>query len=142
MSVDPKSGVPKRAQLAAILRDRIRSGQIPVGGHVPSGPALHDEFGVSRDTADRALNELAAEGLIERVTGIGSIVISAGEPHAIIKIGAGTRVTARMPTSAERRALAIPAGVPLLAVAGPGGGEELHAADRVVILATGLPRRR
>jgi DNA-binding GntR family transcriptional regulator len=64
-------------QLASVLRDRIRSGQLPHGGRVPSEKDLHDEFGLARETIRRALAVLRAEGLVEVRHGHGTYVVEA-----------------------------------------------------------------
>src|SRR3954470_19921543 len=64
-------------QLAGILRDRIRSGALPVGQRMPSEKDLHDEFGLARETVRRALAVLRAEGLIDVRQGHGTFVAEA-----------------------------------------------------------------
>jgi len=64
-------------QLASVLRDRIRSGQLPAGGRMPSEKDLHDEFGLARETVRRALAVLRAEGLVEVRHGHGTFVVEA-----------------------------------------------------------------
>lgn len=130
MTIDPRAGVPLRIQLASILRERIRRGELAPGQAAPSGPQLADDFGVSRYTADRALDLLASEGLVERVTGIGTIVRAGIAPAEVVWIGPGARVSARMPTGTERGGL--PPGVPVLVIETPGGATQVLAADRTV----------
>lgn len=126
--------MPLRVQLAAILREMIRSGQLSPGTPTPSGPALANEFGVSRYTADRALDLLASEGLVQRVAGIGTIVTCAVPATEVIQILPGTKVTARLPSSDEDF-MALPPGVPVLVIESPGAEKRVAAADRTVILA-------
>jgi DNA-binding GntR family transcriptional regulator len=71
--IDERSPVPFHAQLAAILRDRITSGEL--GYRVPSINTLAQEYGVSRNTVVHALRSLADEGLIVAVQGKGFYVI-------------------------------------------------------------------
>jgi GntR family transcriptional regulator len=59
--LDHDSPEPLWSQLASRMRDEITSGR--VRGRVPSAAALAQNYGVSRDTALRALSELKAEGL-------------------------------------------------------------------------------
>jgi GntR family transcriptional regulator len=76
-----RSPMPLYHRLYVILRDRIASGTHPEGSVLPSEAELTAAFGVSRITAKRALDELAAEGLVERVRGRGTTVI--GRPAAL-----------------------------------------------------------
>ena len=61
-------------QLAGILRDRIRNGELQTAQRMPSEKDLHDEFGLARETVRRALAVLRAEGLIEVRQGHGTFV--------------------------------------------------------------------
>jgi GntR family transcriptional regulator len=69
-----KSPVPLYHRLYVIMRDRIASGAHPVGSVLPSEAEITNAFSVSRITAKRALDELAVEGLVERVRGRGTTV--------------------------------------------------------------------
>jgi GntR family transcriptional regulator len=71
---------PLYHQMFSLLRDRILSGEIPRGARIPTEFDLADGFGVSRITAKRALDELAAEGLVERRRGKGTHVIHRTRP--------------------------------------------------------------
>lgn len=62
------------AQVAAVLRQRIRSGQWPRGQQIPILSALEKEFGVARVTLRQALALLEEEGLIWRRRGRGTFV--------------------------------------------------------------------
>ena len=136
MTVDPRSQWPLSAQLAQLLRKLIRTGQLGPGARVPSEPELADEHGVSRDTAQRALTMLAEEGLITRRRGVGSTVADT-QVLAEIRPAPGARISARLPTAAEREAAQAGAWVPVLAISEPGRPEQLYAADRVVIVLPG-----
>ncbi|MEO9088943.1 MAG: GntR family transcriptional regulator [Rhodanobacter sp.] len=67
--------VPLYYQMFTILRDYILSGELPVNSKLPTELDLTHSFGVSRMTAKRALNDLAAAGLVERWRGRGTLVI-------------------------------------------------------------------
>lgn len=73
-----KSPVPLYYRLYVILRERITTGVHPVGSVLPSEAEITAAFSVSRITAKRALDELAAEGLVERTRGRGTTVTSRG----------------------------------------------------------------
>lgn len=66
--------LPVYEQVKAWIRQHIASGEWKPGDAVPSEAALMERFAVSRMTANRALRELAAEGLVTRVQGSGTRV--------------------------------------------------------------------
>jgi GntR family transcriptional regulator len=74
VTVDHDGKTPVYLQIAAILRDRITSGQILPGRPVPSEPQLVAEFGVAKLTARKAVRVLRDEGLVEVVQGRGAYV--------------------------------------------------------------------
>ncbi|NYV73170.1 winged helix-turn-helix transcriptional regulator [Streptomyces sp. UH6] len=63
------------------LRERIRSGQIPVGRRIPSQAELEAETGgtVSRRTIKSATELLIKERLVEGVQGKGTFVVALPE---------------------------------------------------------------
>lgn len=67
--------VPLYHQIFLILRNRIYAGDLRAGDLVPGEQDLAGEFGVSRITAKRSLNELADAGLVVRERGRGTRVI-------------------------------------------------------------------
>jgi DNA-binding GntR family transcriptional regulator len=62
------------SQLAGILRDQIRRGDIQPGKLLPSISALMQTYGVSDGTVKRALAALRDEGLVDTIPGRGSYV--------------------------------------------------------------------
>ncbi|MFD5661007.1 GntR family transcriptional regulator [Streptomyces hirsutus] len=78
IELDRDAMTPMYVQLANVLRDRIRRGEIPVGRRLPSQSALEVETGgaVSRRTIKSALELLAAEGVVQGVQGKGVFVIA------------------------------------------------------------------
>ncbi len=60
------------ARIKQHLKDELARGRWPPGAPMPSDAELVAQFGVSRMTVTRALNELRAEGLVERVQGVGT----------------------------------------------------------------------
>ncbi|MBC8129502.1 MAG: histidine utilization repressor [Rhizobiaceae bacterium] len=66
--------IPLYAKLKHYVRSRIEAGEWLAGHRVPSENELVDLLAVSRMTANRALRELAAEGLVVRIRGKGSFV--------------------------------------------------------------------
>jgi len=60
------------AQLAAMLRARIRSGELAPDQPIPGEATLMRQYGVARETARQAVRALAAEGLVYVVQGRGA----------------------------------------------------------------------
>lgn len=74
VSLDSESRAPLYHQIYLILRDKILSGEYARGTALPGERELGEIFGVSRITTLRALNELAAAGLVVRSRGRGTLV--------------------------------------------------------------------
>ncbi|MFF4532668.1 GntR family transcriptional regulator [Streptomyces sp. NPDC001407] len=71
MEFDPTQ--PKWTQIAAVIRERIASGEYPVN-HLISEMRLEQEFGVARVTVRKVTAALREEGLIITTHGMGSFV--------------------------------------------------------------------
>jgi GntR family transcriptional regulator len=74
VTVDHDSAVPPYRQIAAILRGRIKSGELAPGAAVPSVRTIQQEYGVAQTTARKAIRVRVDEGLAEIVTGWGTFV--------------------------------------------------------------------
>lgn len=72
--VDPQLPTPLYHQIYVLLREQILNGIYGAEALVPTEQELGERFGVSRITAKRALDELAAEGLVVRRRGRGTSV--------------------------------------------------------------------
>ncbi len=72
--VDVDLPTPLYHQIYVVLLDKIASGAYSEGSRVPSEHEIEESFGVSRITARKALDKLAAEGLVIRRRGHGTIV--------------------------------------------------------------------
>ncbi len=77
------SRVPLDHQLYSVLKAAILDGRIPYDEQMPTEQQLAATFGVSRITAKRAMDELAAEQLIARFRGKGSHVIYQYKPQPV-----------------------------------------------------------
>lgn len=73
--LDDRSPMPLYHQVYLVLRDKIAAGDYAMDAMLPGEPELAREFGVSRITARRALDELAGEGLVRRERGRGTRVV-------------------------------------------------------------------
>lgn len=75
ISVDDRLPTPLYHQIYLILRDKIAGGAYRTGDVLPSEEGTARQFGVSRITAKRALNELADAGYVVRERGRGTRVV-------------------------------------------------------------------
>ncbi len=78
--------LPKYHQVYLVLREQLDEGRFAAG--VPGELHLMKEFGVARVTVRRALEHLAAEGLIQRAPGRGTVAV--GTPRAAASGSSGT----------------------------------------------------
>ena len=74
--LDPDNHVPMYLQVAAVLRDRVETGEWPEHYRLQSEPDLARRLGVSRGTLRKSLDLLTGEGLLRRVHGRGTYVMS------------------------------------------------------------------
>lgn len=68
------------------IRGKIQAGAWKVGDRITSEHELVAELGVSRMTAHRALRELAAEGLVQRVAGVGTFVADGKAESSLLQV--------------------------------------------------------
>jgi len=69
-----RSPVSRYIQLATLFRNRIASGEWPVGTRIPNVDELAAEFAVARGTMREALGLLEQEGLLERLRAKGTFI--------------------------------------------------------------------
>jgi DNA-binding GntR family transcriptional regulator len=74
VTVDHLDPTPLYEQLAAVLRQMIKSGELQRRDPVPSESQLQQQHGVSRGTVRRALDILRDEGLVVTIAGRGTFV--------------------------------------------------------------------
>jgi AcrR family transcriptional regulator/DNA-binding transcriptional regulator YhcF (GntR family) len=65
-------------RIAATLRERIRSGELPPGARVPSTREIVRRHGVAMATATKVLTTLRREGLVDTRPGVGTVVAGTG----------------------------------------------------------------
>ncbi len=68
------SKLPAYEQVKAFVKKQVNDGAWRPGDAVPSEAALQQRFRVSRMTVNRAMKELAVEGLVTRTQGSGTVV--------------------------------------------------------------------
>ncbi|WP_433174171.1 GntR family transcriptional regulator [Actinoallomurus sp. CA-150999] len=74
IEIDRDGPVAPYRQLANMLRERIRAGEIPPGERIPSEARLHTATGCARATIRRAVGVLVDEGLVTTVPYRGTYV--------------------------------------------------------------------
>jgi GntR family transcriptional regulator len=72
-------------QLADLLRRQILTGGFPTGT-LPHEAALGTEYAASRNTVRQALDMLRAEGLVDRLPGVGTVVVARKYPHGLDRL--------------------------------------------------------
>ena len=71
-----KPRVPRYEKLLSELLSRVENGTYPVGALMPTENQLCEEFGLSRFTVREALRRMTDSGMVVRLTGEGTRVIS------------------------------------------------------------------
>ncbi|MEU1091614.1 GntR family transcriptional regulator [Streptomyces sp. NPDC005576] len=72
-------------QVADALRDRIRAGEWAVGDKLPSRARIAEEYGVGASVAQRAMERLTIEGILEGRAGSGTYVRRPRERRRMIR---------------------------------------------------------
>jgi GntR family transcriptional regulator len=76
-------------QLADLLRRQLLTGGFPAGTR-PHESTLATDYRASRNTVRQALDLLRAEGLVERLPGVGTVVVAHKYPHGLDRLGVGS----------------------------------------------------
>ncbi|MFE2375455.1 histidine utilization repressor [Streptomyces sp. NPDC059398] len=136
------AGTPAYQRIKDLVAEQIRSGRWREGDALPSESQFVASLGLSRMTVNRALRELAAQGLIRRVMGVGSFVALAKGSSGLVEVQNiaeevrrrghryGARVLSVRAEPADRRAgaeLGVAAGRPVFR------SRVLHSENGVVI---------
>jgi len=88
-AIERDTGITLYAQIAEVLeREYVRHGS--PGDRLPAEGELAARFGVNRHTLRRAVEELIAEGLLERQHGVGIFIT---DRQLDYRVGSGTRFT-------------------------------------------------
>jgi GntR family transcriptional regulator len=136
--LDSNARVPLYHQIFLILRNRVYGGMLAPGDLMPSEQEVCAEFGVSRITARRALNELAEAGLVVRERGRGTRVVKRPPAPAVsASIEGWLENMSLMGISTEARVLEfgyMPANDEIAAALDIAPGTEVQRAERVRIL--------
>ncbi|MCK7622817.1 histidine utilization repressor [Streptomyces sp. RS10V-4] len=134
--------VPAYQRVKDLVSEQITSGRWREGDALPSESQFVASLGLSRMTVNRALRELAAEGLIRRVMGVGSFVALAKGSSCLVEVHNIAEEVRRRGHRYEARVLALgeePAGARTAAEIGVAEGRPvfhsrlLHSEDGTVI---------
>jgi len=82
----PAAATAPYARIKQHLKAELSRGRWPPGAPMPSDAELVAQFGVSRMTVTRALNDLRTEGLIERVQGVGTFAAHLSRVSSTLQI--------------------------------------------------------
>lgn len=123
VKIDYESGEKVYLQIARVIRDRIISGELPVGAQIPSGSQMRHAWGVNRITGAQAVDVLRRADLVVTKPGVGTFV-SATPEKQIVTLRAGDEVISRMPTEEERERLRTGYLTPVLVVTRADGAVE------------------
>ena len=83
--------LPPYRQIADDIAARIRSGEIPEGGSIPSARQIASTWGVAIATATKVHGHLRASGLVRSVSGVGTVVSTTDSGHGAQQRGMRTR---------------------------------------------------
>lgn len=74
MAIDRRDATPLYLQLAAALREQIKSGELARDDLLPSESYLQQEHGLSRVTVRKAVSVLRDEGVVYTIQARGTFV--------------------------------------------------------------------
>jgi GntR family transcriptional regulator len=103
---------PVYCQLNALLRDSIARGKFAPGAQFLTERQISERFGVSRATANKALSNLVAEGVLAFRKGVGTFVrggILAHDLRALVSFTEKARAAGRRPSTRVLRFTALDA---------------------------------
>jgi DNA-binding transcriptional MocR family regulator len=129
--INPRSMLPAYLQLAIYLRGAIIVRQLPPGSPLPSEPELTERYGVSRDTARRAMRLLHEIGLAEARRGVGHFVLRTPQINRVV-LAPGARVIVRLPQPHEQGELL---GLTTFVVSEPGKAPVTYDTAQTVLVA-------
>jgi len=102
-------------RIADDLARRIRSGELAPGDLLPSADLVCRTYGVGMMTANRAIQELKYDGLVDTESGQRTRV-RADPPKELVRLVRSATMDLRMPTPEEREEFGLREGVPVAEV--------------------------
>jgi len=95
MKLNKKIPTPLYYQLAELIREQIRSGELRSGDQLPSERELSEQAAISRMTVRQAVAYLAHEGTLEVKPGVGTFVTEPKLTHDLLHLLGFTEGTIR-----------------------------------------------
>lgn len=114
---DKRSPVPLYYQLAELIRERIRSGELAAGDQLPAERELAEQVGISRMTVRQATTYLVRDGTLVVKPGVGTFVAEPKLTYDALHLLGFTEETMRHGGVAASRVLAQVVVTPPAAVA-------------------------
>ena len=135
------TSVPLHRQVSSAIKQQIDRGELPAGVFLPTEAELERRFGVSRITIRRAMQDLAAEGLIDRRQGRGTRIRQSRAAQALNSVTSFAETIAGrgwVITSVDVSIRPVPAPAPVAKDLDLGEGAEVLRVQRLR-LANGQP---
>lgn len=105
--VSLQSGTPVHEQVAFAARKAVVSGQMKAGDRFPSVRALSQACKINPNTAHKVITQLIAEGLLEVLPGIGTVVATPPKGAQKERIRLLQRETEQLVVEAKRLGLTL-----------------------------------
>jgi GntR family transcriptional regulator len=131
--LNPQSPIPLYRQLADLLQEWIRNGDVVPGSRIPSEHQLATEHGIGRPTVRQAIDQLVRKGLLTRRRGAGTFV-RAGQPEVDLFSLDGTSASFRKKGVAVETGIVIPIRLQKIRdAANPFNGERAYFLSRLTV---------
>lgn len=134
--IDAEGEQPVYLQVAALLRARIDSGEWQPRRRLPSVVALEHEYGVARNTVQKAIKHLRELGYVYTVPNWGTVVRAGSDNITVIVMEPGSRGIYRTATGKEQEQLNLEEDAAVFVLERASGEVEVLPADQVEIRGT------
>lgn len=131
--IDPEGEQPVYLQVAALLRERIESGEWRPRRRLPAVVALEHEYGVARNTMLKAIKHLRETGYVYTVPNWGTVVRAGSDDITVVVMEPGSRGIFRVANDQESARLDLDPDAAVFVLERPDGEVEVLPADKVEI---------
>lgn len=131
--IDPDGEQPVYLQVAALLRQRIESGEWQPRRRLPAVVHLEQEYGVARNTVLKAIKHLRDLGYVYTVPNWGTVVRAGSEHVTVVVMDPGSRGIYRVATAQEQAQLDLDDDAAVFVIERAGGEVEVLPADKVEV---------